>query len=59
MDLAPYLDVNLDLIIANVRQMNPRATIIPVSAKSGEGLERWFGWLREQITSSAVPPTAH
>ena len=59
MDLAPYLDVNLDLIIANVRQMNPRATIIPVSAKSGEGLERWFGWLREQITPSAVPPTAH
>jgi hydrogenase nickel incorporation protein HypB len=57
MDLAPYLDVNLDLIIANVRQMNPHAKIIPVSAKSGEGLESWFGWLREVV--SAVPLTSH
>jgi hydrogenase nickel incorporation protein HypB len=45
-DLAPYVDADIDRIIANVRQMNPRVTIIPVSAKTGEGLEQWFDWVR-------------
>jgi hydrogenase nickel incorporation protein HypB len=48
-DLAPYLDVDLDRIVANVRQMNPQVTIIAVSAKTGEGLETWFDWVRSQI----------
>ena len=44
-DLAPYLDIDLDRIADNVRQMNPNVTIISVSAKTGEGLEKWFDWL--------------
>jgi hydrogenase nickel incorporation protein HypB len=48
MDLAPYLDVDVSQIEANVRQMNPHATIIPISAKTGEGLEAWFDWVRSQ-----------
>ncbi|OUC13665.1 MAG: hydrogenase accessory protein HypB [Alkalinema sp. CACIAM 70d] len=47
LDLAPYVDVNIDQIIANVRQMNPTVTIIPVSAKTGEGLDQWFDWVRQ------------
>lgn len=46
MDLAPHLDVDVNQIIANVRQMNPNVMIIPVSAKTGEGLSAWFEWLR-------------
>ncbi len=34
-----------DRLADNVRQMNPNATIISVSAKTGEGLEQWFDWL--------------
>jgi hydrogenase nickel incorporation protein HypB len=49
MDLAPYLDIDVDRIVANVRQMNPDVTIIPVSAKTGEGLEVWFDWVRSQL----------
>ena len=48
-DLAPYLDVDLAQIEANVRQMNPSVTIIPVSAKTGEGLDQWFDWVRSQV----------
>jgi hydrogenase nickel incorporation protein HypB len=33
-DLAPYLDINLDDIANNVRQMNPDVTIFSVSAKT-------------------------
>ncbi|MBD2098225.1 hydrogenase nickel incorporation protein HypB [Trichocoleus sp. FACHB-591] len=49
MDLAPYLEVDIQQIVANVRQMNPHATIIPVSTKTGEGLEAWFEWVRTQV----------
>ena len=51
MDLAPYLDIDVDRIINNVRQMNPHAVIIPVSAKTGEGLNTWFQWLQQQLKS--------
>lgn len=54
MDLAPHLDTDLDQIIANVRQMNPHVAIIPVSARTGEGLNDWFDWVRLQIKQSAT-----
>ena len=50
-DLAPYLDVDLARIESNVRQINPQVTVIPVSAKSGEGLELWFDWVRSAVKS--------
>jgi len=48
-DLAPYLDIDLQRIEANVRQINPSVTIIFVSAKTGEGLEDWFNWVRSTV----------
>ncbi|MDX2096312.1 MAG: hydrogenase nickel incorporation protein HypB [Leptolyngbyaceae cyanobacterium bins.59] len=48
-DLVPYLDVDLAQIEANVRQINPHVTLIPVSAKTGEGLEIWFSWVRSNV----------
>ncbi|MBI4784661.1 MAG: hydrogenase nickel incorporation protein HypB [Oscillatoriophycideae cyanobacterium NC_groundwater_1537_Pr4_S-0.65um_50_18] len=49
MDLAPHLEVEIDRIVSNVRQMNPHCAIIPVSAKTGEGLEAWYAWVRDRI----------
>lgn len=48
-DLAPYLEVDLNQIEANIRQINPHVTVIPVSIKTGEGLETWFDWVRSQV----------
>lgn len=45
-DLVPHLDVDVDAYIANVRQVNAAATILPVSARTGAGMPAWFGWLR-------------
>lgn len=53
-DLAPYLDVQIDRIIANVRQMNPDVVIIPVSTKTGEGLDTWFAWVLAQVAHQKV-----
>jgi hydrogenase nickel incorporation protein HypB len=52
LDLAPYLEVRLETILANVRQINTHGQIIPVSAKTGEGLPVWFDWIRQQVTQS-------
>ncbi|HEY9699512.1 MAG TPA: hydrogenase nickel incorporation protein HypB [Trichocoleus sp.] len=54
LDLAPYLEVDIERIAANVRQMNPHVTIIAVSAKTGEGLELWYDWVRQQVAQKPV-----
>jgi hydrogenase nickel incorporation protein HypB len=45
-DLLPYLKVDVDRIEAHIRQVNPRCSVIRVSASSGAGLEGWHAWLR-------------
>lgn len=50
-DLAPYLDIDIERIINNVRQMNSNVAIFPVSAKTEVGLDQWFNWLFNQIKS--------
>ena len=50
-DLAPYLDVDLDQIEANVRQINPQVTIFRVSAKTGDGLTPWFEWIHGTVAT--------
>lgn len=57
-DLAPYLDVDLHQIEANVRQINPTVTIIPVSAKTGAGLEDWYAWVRSTVDRQNHPNPA-
>ncbi|GAB2773111.1 hydrogenase nickel incorporation protein HypB [Nocardioides salsibiostraticola] len=41
MDLLPHLDFDLALFRANLRQINPTAVVIEVSARTGEGLDAW------------------
>lgn len=56
-DLLPHLDIDVNRIVANVRQMNPDVTTIPISAKTGEGLDVWFKWLRNlkaQVEAKSV-----
>ncbi len=46
-DLVPHLDVDVDAYVSRVREVNPTATILPVSARTGgEGMSDWFDWLR-------------
>ena len=45
-DLVPHLDADVDTYVDRVRQVNPSATVLPVSARTGEGMGAWFDWLR-------------
>ena len=56
-DLAPYLDVDLSRIEANIRQINPQVTIIAISAQTGAGLEAWFDWVRAAVKPSQLAAT--
>src|SRR5574340_1527669 len=48
-DLVPYLDVDLDSYIGQVRKVNPTAAVLPVSARTGEGMVAWFDWVRQFV----------
>ena len=52
-DLAPYLDIDLDQIEANIRQINPQVTIFRVSAKTGDGLSDWVAWIHQIVADRA------
>lgn len=44
-DLIPYCDVSLDELLANVRDVSPRAVVFALSSRTGEGLEPWIDWV--------------
>jgi hydrogenase nickel incorporation protein HypB len=44
-DLLAHLDFDLALLEANLRQVNPGATVLKVSTRTGEGLSGWYEWL--------------
>ncbi len=47
-DLLPYLDFDIAAAEANARAVNPAASLLRVSARSGEGLDTWYEWLRRE-----------
>ncbi len=44
-DLLPHLDFDLERLLANVEAVNPGATVLTMSARTGEGIEAWAQWL--------------
>jgi len=48
-DLLPHVDFDIARAIANAYEVNPDITVLQVSARSGEGLADWYGWLRCEI----------
>ena len=48
-DLLPFCECNPDLIEERARKINPSLTIFRVSCRTGEGLDRWTGWLTDRI----------
>lgn len=53
-DLLPHLEFDMDQAIANARRVNPRSTILPVSARTGEGLNAWIDWLTDAQATAAA-----
>lgn len=48
-DVMSYFDFDLDKCRENIRLRNPNAKVIPLSAKTGEGVDVWADWLRAEV----------
>ncbi len=49
MDTKEYFTFNLDACIEHVKKLNGNVQIFPVSAKTGEGMDAWEAWLKENL----------
>ena len=48
-DVMPYFDFDLDKCREYVRMRNPKARVIPICAKTGEGVEVFADWLFQEV----------
>ena len=48
-DVLPYFDFDLEKCREYIRMRNPGARVIPVCARTGEGMKEWTDWLLEQV----------
>lgn len=48
-DLLPYLDFNMDELLANVKRTNPKMEVHKVSAKTGEGMDGFLKALAARV----------
>ena len=51
-DVMPYFDFDLEKCKEYIHMRNPKARVIPICAKTGEGIEEWAKWLSENIDES-------
>lgn len=48
-DVLPYFDFDLEKCKEYIHMRNPQAIVIPICAKTGEGMGQWTDWLRAQV----------
>ena len=48
-DVLPYFDFDLEACKKHVLRLNPNIRIIPISARTGKGIDQWAAWLRTEI----------
>lgn len=48
-DVMPYFDFDMEKVQEYARRRNPDIKIFPISAKTGEGVDAWCSWLKEQV----------
>lgn len=48
-DAMDYFDFDLEAVKERVKKLNPNVKIIPISAKTGEGIDEWADWIRSEV----------
>ena len=48
-DVLPYFDFSLGAVTERAKKRNPNIEIIPISARTGEGIDAWCDWLRREV----------
>lgn len=50
-DVMPYFEFDMDKCREYIRMRNPNAQVIPICARTGEGIDRWADWLRTEVAA--------
>jgi len=48
-DLLPYTNFDMQSAVNDITGLNPDATLLQVSARTGQGLNEWYDWLKKQV----------
>jgi len=49
MDSIGFFEFDLEAVKKRVKKLNPNIKVIPITAKTGEGIDEWADWLRTEI----------
>ncbi len=49
MDVIEYFDFDLEAVKERAKKLNPNIKVIPISARTGEGMGEWAEWIREEV----------
>lgn len=49
-DVMEHFDFNLELLEKRAKEINEDIIILPISAKTGEGVEAWTDWIKSEIS---------
>lgn len=50
-DVMPYFDFDLERCKSYIHQRNPKAQVIPICAKTGEGVDAFVQWLLTEVNT--------
>ena len=53
-DLLPHVDFDIETCFDYARRVNPEIELLRVSARTSEGLDRWYGWLRARMGAAGL-----
>ncbi|MEN6408089.1 MAG: hydrogenase nickel incorporation protein HypB [Anaerolineaceae bacterium] len=48
-DAMPFFDFDMQALSERVARLNPKVRIIPISAKTGQGMSKWADWIRCEV----------
>lgn len=51
-DLLPYIEFDMDYFRRGVAALNPGLVTLPLSCKSGEGVESWLEWVKDTFENT-------
>ncbi|RUL48633.1 hydrogenase nickel incorporation protein HypB [Lysinibacillus antri] len=54
-DLLPYVSFNLEEADRDLKQINPKAQLKTLSAKTGEGMNEWINWIKDVYRTCIKP----
>jgi hydrogenase nickel incorporation protein HypB len=48
-DVMEHFDFDLEAVKARAKKLNPKIKVIPISARTGQGMDEWTKWIRQEV----------